>query len=248
MSFNSIGDLANTLLLSQASTKAKQSLMQLSQDLTSGVTSDLRGALKNDMSKQMDWEHSITSNRILDKTLSEAMVKVQAKQTALGSISESVMSFANNVSTTVASGSVTAVTSLSKNATNLLDQMVSHLNTQAAGQALFSGAANNAASMASSQDILNSLKASIGVTSTVSDIVQGVKNWMTDPMNGYLADAYVGSIDGASPIRVSSDRVLAETTKADNPALQNVLEHVVLAALSEDSNFAPSNENKARAC
>ncbi len=245
MPFNSIGDLASSLMLNQASTRAKRSLMQLSQELTSGVTTDTRGALRNDLSKQMDWEHSLSANGVLNRTLSESIVKVQAKQDALGTINETLASFANDVSATVLSGSTTATSTLAQSAGGMLDQMLTALNAQAAGQSLFSGSANNRASMASSEEILASIKASLGAPSTVSDVVQGVRDWMSDPVEGFQANAYNGSDESTSPIRLSSNRTIGESLRADHPAFQTILENLVVATLSADETLAPSPASQA---
>lgn len=240
MSFNSVGDLASNVMLNQASTRVKRSLMQLSQELTTGVTSDVRSTLRNDLTHQMDWEHRLLANSVQDKTLSEALVKIQAKQSVLGSINDTIVSFANSVET-IGSGSAVASTNvLSKNAKTLLEQVVSQLNMRAAGQTLFAGTDTDLVSMASVEDIMTSVKASIGPVATVDDVVQGVKDWMNDPVAGYQAIAYLGSMDDPSPIRLTSNRTISETSKADHEALQAVVENLILATLSSDETFAPS--------
>lgn len=240
MSFNSIGDLASNVMLNQASTRVKRSLIQLSQELTTGVTSDVRSTLRNDLTHQMDWEHRLLVNSVQDKTLSEALVKIQAKQSILGSINDAIVSFANSVETTGIGSAVASTNVLSKNAKTLLEQVVSQLNTRAAGQTLFSGTDIDLVSMASVEDIMTSVKASIGPVATVDDVVQGVKDWMNDPVAGYQAIAYLGSMDDPSPIRLTSNRTISETSKADHEALQAVVENLILATLSSDETFAPS--------
>ena len=240
MSFNSIGDLASNVMLNQASTRVKRSLIQLSQELTTGVTSDVRSTLRNDLTHQMDWEHRLLVNSVQDKTLSEALVKIQAKQSILGSINDAIVSFANSVETTGIGSAVASTNVLSKNAKTLLEQVVSQLNTRAAGQTLFAGTDTDLVSMASVEDLMTSVKASIGPVATVDDVVQGVKDWMNDPVAGYQAIAYLGSTDDPSPIRLNSNRTISETSKADHEALQAVVENLILATLSSDETFAPS--------
>jgi flagellar hook-associated protein 3 FlgL len=240
VSFNSIGDLASNVMLNQASIRVKRSLMQLSQELTTGVTSDVRSTLRNDLTHQMDWEHRLLANSVQDKTLSEALVKIQAKQSVLGSINDTIVSFANSVETTGIGSAVASTNVLSKNAKTLLEQVVSQLNTRAAGQTLFAGTDTDLVSMASVEDTMTSVKASIGPVATVDDVVQGVKDWMNDPVAGYQAIAYLGSTDDPSPIRLTSNRTISETSKADHEALQAVVENLILATLSSDETFAPS--------
>jgi flagellar hook-associated protein 3 FlgL len=172
--------------------------------------------------------------------LTEALVKIQAKQSVLGSINDTIVSFANSVETTGIGSAVASTNVLSKNAKTLLEQVVSQLNTRAAGQTLFAGTDTDLVSMASVEDTMTSVKASIGPVATVDDVVQGVKDWMNDPVAGYQAIAYLGSTDDPSPIRLTSNRTISETSKADHEALQAVVENLILATLSSDETFAPS--------
>lgn len=238
MSFNSIGDLANNLLLSQAGVKSKNNIVTLSSELVSGLTSDVRGRLRNDLSKQTDWNYGISTNQVLEKTLGEALTRAQAKQLALGAISENSMSIANDVSVALGSNANIATGTLSQKARNGLEQTISHLNTQIMGQSIFSGAAFNRPAMASVEEIITSVKVYIGAVNSATEIVQSVRDWMEDPLNGYQRVAFLGTQESNSPIRLSNTRSILEPTKADSSPLKDIVENFILATLAGDESFS----------
>ena len=235
MAFDSIGNLASSLLLRHASVKAKQNLVRLSSELTSGITSDVRDRLRNDLSKQYDWEHGISKNYVLEKTLSEAVTKIQAKQTVLEAISETTVLFANNVSIATNANGDSALNTLSEQAEQSLSQVLSHLNAKAMGQSLFAGSYSDMPAVSDAESILNSVKTYLGDVSSSASVVHGVQAWMEDAVTGYQSVAYTGSLDNQAPIRVSNDRTIEETTKANDPPVRALVESFILAALSAAS-------------
>jgi flagellar hook-associated protein 3 FlgL len=244
MSFNSIGDLANSMLLSQSSLQAKRSMMRLSQELTTGLTSDVRGALRNDYSAQMGWEHSIRSSLVREQTLTEAMTRIQAKQAVLGSMSDAVQRLANDTDLAVTSGTTVALNAISLNAKDELSQTLSRLNVQTSGKSLFAGSQDDGPAMATLQDIIASVKASIAGAVTASDVISNVQDWMDSPVNGFDAVAYIGGDEDAADIRLSNDQMIQETSRADDPALKQAIQNLILASIAMDEDLGLSKESQ----
>ena len=246
MAFASIGDLASNLLLAQASAGAKRRFVSLSTELTTGLASDVRARLRNDLTKQVDWEHGIAKNQALQKTLTEAMTKVDAKQAVLKAIGETAVSFANNVEIAVNGNASTFTNALALEARVGLEQILSQLNTQTMGQSIFAGTSGDKPVMASAEEILSSIRAHLGVAQSATSVVQGVRDWMDDPVNGYQSVAFLGSHDPSSPIRLTNDREIVEASNANSPSLKEMVENFVLATLAEDENLITSRDQRAR--
>ena len=244
MSFSPIGDLANSLLLSQASINAKRNLARLSQELTTGVTTDVRGKLRNDLSQQSDWQNGISKNKVLDNTLSEALTKIKAKQSALEAISETSVALANNISVALSANASEALAALSHESQNGFEQTLAQLNTRVLQQNLFSGQAQHANTMASADEILASVKSFVGVASSATDLAQSVQTWMNDPANGYNAIAYLGSEVANSPIRLSNDRLITEESSANSKPIKSMIENLILASLSKDDDVLASKAQR----
>ena len=244
MPFNSIGDLASRMMLSQSNLQAKRSIVRLSQELTTGITSDLATRLRKDFSSQESWERSISSSQVREKTLSEALARMQAKQTVLNSISENTSTLANNISLAVTVGTTTGLDSMSQRAMDTLDEALSRLNTQTAGQSLFAGSQKDGPAMASLSVIMGSVKASVAGSVTIEDITNSVQNWMDDTVGGFQAVAYQGNEGESGAIRLDKGRVVHDSTRADDPAVKNTVQNLILASLATDQGLDLSRENK----
>lgn len=245
MPFNSIGDLASSMLLNQSNLQAKRNMLQLSKELTTGVTSDVGATLRNDFGQQMSWERRIGSAQIREKTLSEAMTRVQVKQVALGSIAAKAVELANDINLSLSAGTEAGLEAIALKAQDALDQTISRLNVQSAGQSLFAGDQGDGKAMASSEDILASVKTALSGAITTSDVISGVQSWMDDPVNGFSAHAYVGGTQDAGAIRLGQDRLIHESSRADDPALRETMQNLILASLTSDPSLALSQESKA---
>ncbi|MGB7318138.1 MAG: hypothetical protein WBC85_09255 [Planktotalea sp.] len=244
MPFNSIGDLASSMMLSHSNLQAKRTMMRLSQELTTGITSDVGGALRHDYSAQMGWERSIASSQVREKTLAEAMTRIQAKQTVLDTLSQSVTDLANNTSLALTAGTTAGLDSASAHAKSALDQALAHLNMQSAGHSLFAGAASDGPAIADTDTILASVKAAVVGAVTVSDVISSVQAWMDDTVNGFPAVAYLGSEEPSGTIRIDGNRTLTEGLRADDPAIKGTLQNLIMASLATDQDLALSRENK----
>jgi flagellar hook-associated protein 3 FlgL len=244
MPFNSIGDLASSLMLSQANVQAKKNLMRLSTELTTGVTTDVSGVLRNDLSPQLGWERDIASATVLDKTLTEALVKVQTRQAVLTSISDNAIAFANDLSLSLNSNVDSASSAVPSSAEGRLSQVLSELNTQFAGGWLFSGTSSNAPSVAPAGDIISAIKTIVTGASTASEVEARVQNWMDDPVSGYDTFAYLGSDQQPSPLRLSGERTLCENTKANDPAIKQTVQNLMLAVISTDAALGIPSDSR----
>ena len=145
MPFNSIGDLASSFILNRGNFGAKRNLQKFSQELTTGVSSDLGAVLRDDFSNHVDWERKLSASKVLGKTIAESLIKVQAKQEVIGQLSDTALTLANSIQTTISSHSGGSVRTISLNAVSALEQVTSHLNTQVGGNNIFSFATNSLA-------------------------------------------------------------------------------------------------------
>lgn len=244
MPFNSIGDLASSLMFNQSSIQAKRSMLKHSQELTTGITTDVGAVLRNDYAQQMSWERRIGSSEVREKTLSEAMTRIQVKQSALGFIGDSALNLANDINLSLTAGTKAAVELMGSSAKDILGRTIARLNVQSAGTTLFAGTQTDGVAMASADDVLASVKTAISGALTISDVIDGVQNWMNDPVSGFQSQAYLGNRGDAMPIRVGQDRLIQEGTRADDPALAKTVQNLILASLSVDQDFALSLEGQ----
>lgn len=244
MTFSSIGDLASRMILSQSNLAAKRTMTRLTQELTTGMTSDISSAVRNDFSGQMSWERAIASSHVREKTLAEAMTRVQAKQTVLEAISTDTSAIANEIGLTLTVGTNSGLDAASQHASDALDGALSRLNTQTAGRTLFSGTQVDSKAVATRSEIMTSVKAGVVGAVTVEDFKTAVQDWMDDPVAGFQTVAYLGNDEDAGPIRLSGDRTLSENSRADHPAISTALQNLILASLAGDEDLALNQQTK----
>ncbi|MEP5155145.1 flagellin [Planktotalea sp.] len=245
MMFNSIGDLASRLMLNQSNQQAKGNLVRLSQELTTGLTSDVGGALRNDFAIQAGWERTISASEVREKTLTQSMTRVQAKQTVLDTINGNSIDLANNISTAVTSGTISGLDAVSTNAKDALAQALSQLNVQSAGRSLFAGSSTDGPATADVEIVMSSVSAAFAGAVTNEDITTALQNWMDDTSGGFEAIAYLGDDENSGVIRLDEGRVVNDSTRANDPALKQTLQNLILASVATDEGLALSAESKA---
>lgn len=245
MTFSSIGDLASRMMLSQSTALAKRNMTRLSQELTSGMTSDVGRAVRNDFSSQMGWERTIASSQVREKTLTEAMGRVQAKQTVLGAISTEASSLANEIGLALTVGTGAGLDAASRHADDALANALSKLNTQFAGRTLFAGTGVDGVAVATRDEIMASVKVAVAGAVTVEDYKTAVQGWMDDLATGFQTVAYLGTSEDTAPIRLSDNRTLDEGARADHPAVSKALQNLILASLAGDDDLSLSHQTKA---
>lgn len=245
MPFNSIGDLASGLITRHSQIAAQKNLQKYAIDLTTGMASNIGEALRNDMSQPVYWQRDLAENRTLAKTLTESLTKIQAKGLALTALNEAISSVTIDVTTTLASNSEVVMDVASKNASYKLDQVLSQLNTQVSGQTIFSGSSTEKNAMASSSNILQSVKSYIGPIDTTLEVITKVSKWMQHQTNEFAEVAFTGGENDLSPIRLSSNRTITDSIRANDPAIKMAIENLILATLASDEDLALNNASKA---
>lgn len=238
MTFQTIGDLAGQMLLSRARVRSEQMMSRHALELATGLTADKGDALRGDFRGLSDWVRTSNSAEVREKTLSEAITRLQARQTALNAVSDLTISLADVTYLSLTTGTSADQRAVSAKARQHLDTIASHLNTRAAGHSVFGGAQTDRAAMADGAAIYASVKSAVSGAITAQDVIDGVEIWIDDVLAGYEAQAYLGSRDAAPLIRVEDGRVIASVGAANDPAIKDVVEAVVLTALAADEDLA----------
>lgn len=235
MSLYSMGDMAQSQMLSRRNADLKQQMSQLTEELSSGRTADVAKTLSGDYNHLIDIERNM---RILDgyKTATnEASTYAQAMQETLDHMQSISSTFSGELLASGASNIPQVVNSTASQAADQLDALISSLNGQAAGRSLFGGAGTDRPPLVDSTTLLDEVRNAIVAAGAISlgDIQTAVENWFNDPA-GFEAIAYLGSNSALSPFQLGEGEQVSLDIKADNSAFRDVLRHTALAALSTD--------------
>ena len=240
----SIGDLAQSFVLRNRNAALKQDMLRLTQELSTGQITDIRGALAGNHTYLTEIERNLTVLDGYDVATTEATIFANATQTALARIQDVGNELANSLmikgNSTV--GSLSTDTAAEAKAS--LATIVATLNTKAAGRSVFGGTATDRPAVASVETLLAGLKSAIAGAATPADMVLNAKAWFDDPA-GFDAIAYQGADKPLAAISLSDTEEVRFDLRATEPRLKDVLLFAGLAALADDPALAFADTQKA---
>ncbi|MDF1802011.1 flagellin [Thalassovita sp.] len=232
MKLVSMGDMAQTWALRQQNMSLNAELSKLTQELSSGTTSNLSQHLNGDFRYLADIEHRTRTAQAYETATNEAQGFATTMQAVLGSIQTGAEQLASDL-LTASEGTQQTWNVLSQNASERLSEIVASLNTSFAGRSLFAGDETGMAAMASSDDILTSVRIAVAGEVTADGIRGAVEDWFSSE-TGFGAVAYIGSDQNLSPFRLGERDAIQLDLRADAEELRSVMGNVVLAAISTE--------------
>lgn len=239
MSMTSIGDLAQSLMLRTRSTHLKQTMMQLTEELSTGQVTDVSERLGNDYAHISDINRNLTRLDGYSIATTEATLFTASAQTGLGRLYD----LSSDLGTTliaIGDGSLeTARENAAYQAETALESAISALNSQVAGRSVFGGTLTDQPPMASAEDLLDALRTEMTGLNAASDIRQAAEDWFADPA-GYVATMYSGADQSLAPFRLGAGEEVSMTLRADDEAFGDVLKNLALAALTGDDTLGLS--------
>lgn len=225
----SLGDLANSLMLQQRGSALKTEMSRLTQELTSGQTSDVKGVLAGNYSYLAGIETGLSTLKAHKVATTEASQFTNSMQLVLGTVQDQAMGFATDL-ITVASGGLDSVAVQTGNeALEVLKSTIGAFNTSIAGRSLFAGAATDKLPLGDAEDVIAELRTVLaGVTGASSKLLE-IDNWFSDPA-GFEATIYHGSNSGVAPFDLSASEALTVDIKATDEGIRDTLENLAIAS------------------
>jgi len=236
MNFSSIGDLAQSFAQRHRNTIVKSEISKLTQEISSGLTSDIANHLGGSYSRLTSIESEIRLNEGYRVSIAEAAQFTDVLQASLGNIEEIVGQFSSDLLAANFSSSAAVNDTMADSGRIHFDAIVTSLNSQSAGRTLFSGDATDRAALESSEIILAEILSVVAGATSVSDIVTSLDDWFSDPA-GFDTFAYLGSTTDLSPFQLSASTSATTNVRADDTALKDVLKSVAMAALVDDPSL-----------
>ncbi|MCF6232440.1 MAG: flagellar biosynthesis protein FlgL [Rhodobacteraceae bacterium] len=244
MSLTNIGDMSFSLMQQTRSAALKSSMITLTQELTTGQTSDIRGRLASDYSYLTDIDQNLARLDGYAISATEAGLFSSASQQSLERI-QGVISTVSEDLLTINSASLEVARLQASNEARLgLDTILSALNGSVGGRSLFAGTATDTNPMASADTMIAALQVEVAGMTVVSDILTAIDDWFADPA-GFKATMYTGSDDPLSPIQVGANEQVSLSLRADDANFRNAMRNTVVAILATDSGLAldPGTQN-----
>ncbi|MFK7751760.1 MAG: flagellin [Sedimentitalea sp.] len=243
MNLTSIGDLAQNMMLRTRSTQLKQSIERLTQELSTGQTTDVVSRVGGDLAYLADIERNLGRLDSFSLAATEASVFTSHAQSNLERLHDASSSLSSSLLATAPSNLPSVRSNLAHQARSDLEVIMGSLNASVAGRSIFGGIATDRAPLGTSDDLLNALSAELSGLTSATDIEQAASDWFDDPA-GFSASLYSGSSQNLAGIQVGSGQVVSVTIKANDSAFRDLIKSVSLAALATDPALGLDSETQ----
>lgn len=236
MTMTSIGDLAQSLMLRSRSAQLKRDLVTLTDELSSGQTSDIAKRLGGEFSHLADITRSLRHLDGFAVATGEVGLFAGTGQTSLGRLQDITAGLGTALIRIDPSSLGVSRNQAVLQARAGLDDAMGALNANAGGRHLFAGTATDRPPLASPDTLLAGLKSALTGAVTVADIRQAANHWFDDPA-GFQATVYRGSDQALAPVRIGPSEAVTQSLRADDPLFRDVLRDTALAALASDPDL-----------
>lgn len=241
----SVGDMAQSLILSRQSTNLKNAMQKLAIESTTGLVADQSERLKGNFVPIAGIEASLSQLDAYHSVTSETQMITSVMQTALGTISDQAKALGTGLLSGASSSSTLQINALGMEAARRLDSAMSALNTKLGERSLFSGQTTDRAAVTSADTMLTALETAVTASGAISsaDVETAVNAWFADPA-GYSATIYQG---GAvlGPVPVGPDQTAQIDVTANDPAILQTLKGLAMGALLSRGVLAGSDVARA---
>ncbi|WP_017999276.1 flagellin [Paracoccus sp. N5] len=236
-SFNSIGDLSRTFQLRLGQSSLKSRLDQLTQEMMTGIKTDVPKALGGDLHKISHIEGRLAMLSSFQLNASEAQAQFQAMQTALESIKDTVDDLGPSLLTQAGASDENQLRSQLGGIEQNFRSMFNTLNTNVAGRYLFSGSRSDTAPLGSFDDMMSALGTAVSGATTASDIAARIDAWFDAPAGagGFLDSTFQGSDSGSTSLAVSPDSQVSMSLTANSSTLRDTLKGMAIMAYASEA-------------
>lgn len=232
MTYVSIGDMARSFQLRRHNVELQKHLTTLTEELTTGVKSDIAETVSGDFKALAGIEHSL---KLLDSyrtATREAALFAETLQDILGTVQDTAAEIAPALLSAGTTGGAQLVETTTRDARQKFDSVIAALNTQIADRFLLSGAATDQRPLGAPQDILDALLLATAGQTTAAGVISTVQAWFdAPPGSGGFADTIYGGAGTPSAVTIGPNETATLDVTALDPTLLDTLKGMALAAL-----------------
>lgn len=239
----SIGDRAQSLILSRRSATLKDSIQNLSDEATTGLVRNKTERLNGDYVPIAGIEATLTQLRAYHAVTSEAGMIANHMQVALTGISDSASMLSSSLLAAASSNSPSRINTLGFDATQRLHSAMAALNTRMGERSLFAGVATDNSAVAPTETMMSALDSAIAGALSSADVETAVNDWFADP-NGFAAVVYQGG-GSMDPVPIGPDQQVQIDVTAQDPAIRSMIKGLAMASLLQRGVLAGSDVARA---
>lgn len=245
MQFNSIGDLSHSFQMRNHNTRIKNEFIRLSETLASGRHSDMSKELNGEFSNLASVERAIQSLLAHRTTGSETTTLLETAQISLETVQSLGSNLGPSLITAGNSSQPAILRSTAADSEQKFDSVIAALNVRIADRSVFAGMATDQPALLNSNEILTEVRTAVLGLSTITEVIDMVDSWFSDPGGGYETFAYQGSKTALAPIPISDTEEVHFDITAESAEIRSMLKAYALAAISVDLPLLSTNELQA---
>ena len=244
MPLQSIGDMAQSFALRRQSVELNRQMDRLTQELSSGVASDIPRHLSGNLSQFADVERDLSVLNARRDVARLASTDAEVMQTSLDRVQTTTSELATNALTAGSTAGNVHITTVTNEALSALETIIGALNGDVAGRSLFAGNKSDKAPLVGADIILSELKTALTGAVGISDIRARLDTFFDDPAADFATVVYKGGTAGLTPRDLGAGESVALDIKADNPVLREVMKQTALIALLDDPSLGLSQRDR----
>lgn len=237
MSFTSLGDLAQNLLLRRQSASLQRSLSNLTSELVSGKYHDVAQSISGDFGPLATIERSLQVFEGFKAARSETDVVLTASQTTLSGLHTIVGDLGHEILAAVSLGQSNNVNAFINKASDQFENAVLLMNSRVGDRYLFSGQNATTPPIADPDAILTELRTATAAAVTSADFEQAIDDWFDLPGGGFDTLGYFGGDARNGAVRVGPSQQVRFEQTADSPAFKETLRSLGKLVLLSEGAF-----------
>jgi flagellar hook-associated protein 3 FlgL len=236
MTLNSIGDLANNLMLRTRNTALKTQMNSLNEALADGKTKNLDARLAGNYAYLEQLDHDLLALEGYRVTMGEASLMVGSAGETIDRVNSLLGTLQNRL---IAPFQLTAITreALAEEARGMINSTISNLNMEVGGRKVFSGIDTDIPPLENSDTLLTAIAAEISGQTTAADVIAATDAWLDSPI-GFDAVMYNGSAQTLSEIRIGFGDFVEMPILANDDRFKAAFKAMALISLLPDSGLA----------
>lgn len=246
MPLMSIGDLAQSYQMRRNNLQLKEQMVRLAQEMTTGVTADLAGAVSGDFMALAGIDRSLRTLDAYRSATSEASLFATTMQAALSAVQDIPGQIGPTLLSAATSSNPAQVGATTADARQKFLGAVATLNVQVGDRFLFAGKTTDVRPLADGKDMLAALVTATASALTAADVALAVDTWFDAAPGGggFLDVAYFGSASPLAPFRLGEDETAELAVTATDPALRDLLKGLAMASLVAEGVLSASNAER----
>lgn len=246
MNFVSVGDMAQMFRLQRQNVAIKTEMGRLTQELTTGIKSDIGAALNGDFSTISGIDRSLRTLEAYKFASQEAETLSSTMQAVTDTLSSIASGFGSALLTAGSSGSKSMIDAAANSALEKFSSAVSAINSNTSGRFVFSGQSTDVSPLADADTILAALSTLVASETTVGGVIDAVDAWFNAPAGGggYLDVAYQGGAP-FDAFRIGQGEETSLKITAANQDIRDYLKSLSVGALLADGLFAGDTASRA---